>query len=57
MIKPPKEWTKSDTITLAARVMGKLGGLARSHRKTAANRANARKPRDLVRKLIDDQTV
>ena len=56
-MKKQKEWTKSDTVALAARVMGKLGGLARSYRKTAANRTNAKKPRDPVRKLIDDPTV
>jgi hypothetical protein len=40
-----KEWTKSDTVALAAKVIGRLGGLARSYRKTAANRINAKKPR------------
>ena len=56
-MKKQKQWTKSDTVALAAKVIGRLGGLARSYRKTAANRANAKKPRDPVRKLIDDPTV
>jgi len=42
----------ADDIRAAAVALGRRGGLARSERKTAANRANARKPRPGARKRV-----
>jgi len=42
--------TDSADIRAAAVALGRRGGMARSARKTAANRANARKPRPGARK-------
>ena len=44
--------TDSTDIRAAAVTLGRRGGLAKSERKTAANRANARKPRPGARKRV-----
>ena len=44
--------TDSADIRAAAVALGRRGGMARSARKTAANRANARKPRPGARKRV-----
>jgi len=41
---------QDNDIRAAAVTLGRRGGLAKSDRKTAANRANARKPRPGARK-------
>ena len=47
----PVTCSKLDTHA-AAVTIGRLGGMAKSARKTAANRANARKPRPGARRRV-----